>query len=160
MEDRTSSAALAHFCSAMVRLLLLACAFVLACSARGALAVSVNRFLSTTGAAEAHGAALSGGEGQPLAPSIIGTIGWCESSYAAPIKEVRFNPRGLVNEESGIAISRANSGVVWVHNDNFSPKHIYGILAGSKNDPEYDSPALPPSSPFSPSLVLSLSFFS
>jgi len=51
-----------------------------------------------------------------------------ECVYAKPSKDVKFSPRGLVNEESGIANSRLNPGLVWTHNDNFSPKHIFGVL--------------------------------
>jgi predicted RNase H-like nuclease len=46
---------------------------------------------------------------------------FCEA-YSVPKKETKFNPRGLVTEESGIATSIQNPGVLLVHNDNFSKK--------------------------------------
>ncbi|QDZ24510.1 hypothetical protein HOP50_13g70490 [Chloropicon primus] len=54
---------------------------------------------------------------------------WCEGEYAPPSKAVRFRRKGLITEESGIAASRLNPGIVWLHNDNFSPKHIFAVQA-------------------------------
>ena len=55
--------------------------------------------------------------------------GWCAGSYSAPVKQSRFSPRGIVEEESGITASRINPGVLWTHNDNYSPKKIFAVRA-------------------------------
>ena len=62
-------------------------------------------------------------------PAVSAAAQLCEGPHSAPEKTARFHPRGLVTEESGIASSRLNSGVVWAHNDNFSPKHVFAIHA-------------------------------
>lgn len=54
--------------------------------------------------------------------------GWAQPSghYQAPV-ELPHSQDPAINEASGIAASRRNPGIVWVHNDSGAPPLFYGV---------------------------------
>lgn len=50
----------------------------------------------------------------------------CLSGYGPP-ETALYVKGGLLEEESGIAASRANEGILWLHNDNYDKKHVIAV---------------------------------
>ncbi|QDZ24511.1 hypothetical protein HOP50_13g70500 [Chloropicon primus] len=58
---------------------------------------------------------------------LLGAVAACPSGYGDPVAIGYTGGGGWVEEESGIAASRLNPGVLWLHNDNYDSKFVYAV---------------------------------
>ena len=57
---------------------------------------------------------------------------FCMSGYGGPRTALHIKG-GFVEEESGLASSRLNPGILWIHNDNYDLKRVYAISLKGAN---------------------------
>ena len=83
-----------------------------------------NKTSVAAGAAALAVFALALGGGVPAQPPAASSP--AASRYQAPI-ELPHLQDGTINESSGLAASRRNTGLTWTHNDSGDKPHVYAV---------------------------------
>ena len=95
-------------------------------------AVSVNRFLGPVMEAGSGNFTTSSlGKRINRTSSVVASGAQCQNGYSEPVTPL-YIKGGHLEEESGLASSRTQD-ILWIHNDNYDIKRIYGISLSGRN---------------------------